>query len=417
MSPERDSPNEPSDETLEGNPSEQPSLQKTPTNVMNNDTLEDSARIHMMSDDREEGITPSSSRSHTHQTEVSDDGAIKKIVEIVEGRFIGGHASHEITNHIKSFFPGAYPSWKEVPNDKRDIIFDKFKEDFTWRGVSDAQVRNIWNDVAKHSYSRLLFYARKDAKGKCRDHTYTGARNHRPKFIKTPIWHELIDKHWNTEKFTKKCDIASKNRRTEKDGKIPTHTGGSVNFVTVWKNMEKEKKRPVSRCEVYLRTHKKKKGTEEFVDKAAELVYEKYMELVTQVHGESVANDITFYDNDLWKEAAGGEKRGKVYGQISPYDFGTRRGNFLSGGSSTCSSSQQENEAWEERVRDEMKKEMEDKLDEQRKLFEEKMKEQEERLKEQEERLKEREDKIQEEQEHMKKQMYKIMRAINGRKK
>lgn len=413
---ERDSPIEPSDEASEDSFFEEPYVGQNTTNFMEDDVSGGETEIHTMGDGRDGGIPPSSSRRYTHQTEVSDDGTVKKIVEIVNGRFIGGHVSHEITNDIKSFFPGAYPTWGKVPNDEKTIIFDKFQEKWTWAGATSEQVRSIWNNVARGSYNRALSTARNDALDKSRDRSYTEARKYRPSFINQDYWNALIT-GWDTSEFKLKCETASKNRRTTKEGKIPTHTGGSINFVTHWKNMELEKKRQVGQYEVFLRTHKKKQGTGDFVDKAAELTQEKYKELVTQVHGEGVATDYTFYDGNLWKEAAGGAKKGKVYGSISQ-SSGTRHENATT--ASKCGTTSHDVEALEEmkeKLREEMdvemKKQMEDKLAEQRMMFEEKMKEQEEKLKqEQEER-----EKMQEVQSQMKKQMETFVRSLNASKK
>lgn len=61
----------------------------------------------------------------------------------------------------------------------------------------------------------------------------------------------------------------------------------------------------------------------------------------------------------------------------------------------------------------EINKQLEDKLDEQRRMFEEKLKEQEEKLKKEQEQKK----KIIEDQAEMKKQMELFMRAVNSSKK
>ena len=43
---------------------------------------------------------------------------------------MGSKIPAEITKNLKSFFPGPYPSWKKVPEDKQEYQWSKFQVRF-----------------------------------------------------------------------------------------------------------------------------------------------------------------------------------------------------------------------------------------------------------------------------------------------
>ena len=96
---------------------------------------------------------------------------------------------------------------------------------------------------------------------------------------------------------------------------------------------------------------------------------------MSETYGTDDLDGDTFFDKELWLKAVGGEKKGRVYGQ-SPGVSSSKDNSF-------SVNSAEDSEALEARIREQMNKQLEEKLEEQKRAFELKIKEQDVQMKKQ----------------------------------
>ncbi|GJS58919.1 transposase, Ptta/En/Spm [Tanacetum coccineum] len=140
---------------------------------------------------------------------------------------------------------------------------------------------------------------------------------------------EAATRMWNTSRWKKKSNVARQNRLTEVDGEVSKHTAGSKTILQHKFQMEKEKKRPVSLLEAYHRTHTSTNVSSEAsgsgMDEASEGRTREYVTASSKRVADAVeaaivdklgpdASEHPSNDFDLWGEATGGRKKGKLVG-------------------------------------------------------------------------------------------------------
>ena len=58
-----------------------------------------------------------------------------------------------------------------------------------------------------------------------------------PAWINNDDWNQMIKDVWSTPEFQRRSESARRNRLTKTDGKISTHSGGTVLFASYQANM------------------------------------------------------------------------------------------------------------------------------------------------------------------------------------
>ncbi|XP_073261204.1 uncharacterized protein [Populus alba] len=124
----------------------------------------------------------------------------------------------------------------------------------------------------------------------------------------------MIKDVWSTPEFQRRSESARRNRLSQTDGKISTHSGGTVSFASYRANMQEEaggKEPPWD--DVFSALHQSTKQSGSFVDNKSKKVVENYkMEMISK-YGTDRENHPSF-DGAAWCAASGGVTKGRVYG-------------------------------------------------------------------------------------------------------
>ncbi|XP_058729649.1 proline-rich receptor-like protein kinase PERK8 isoform X4 [Vicia villosa] len=129
--------------------------------------------------------------------------------------FLPSHpAAKEIGDIIKSNFYEAWPSWKKIHIDKRDIWFAAFKKRFNICPPDDAWARKNFEirgaAVMKNNLNKVR------------------TTMNRPRWIGSDVWNSLCNQ-WGTQEFKKKRIQAKTNRASDCGGFGGSlHTCGSI---------------------------------------------------------------------------------------------------------------------------------------------------------------------------------------------
>ncbi|KAK7246728.1 hypothetical protein RIF29_41598 [Crotalaria pallida] len=150
-------------------------------------------------------------------------------------------------------------------------------------------------------------------------------KNKRPSWIGPELWETLLALFDNSEEKNKR-EKAKENRASTKGGSM--YTGGSINQIQHAQDMSKKIRRIVDVGELFKRTHTRK-DTGEFVEERAKQTYEDYMmrleqAISSQSPESSASNNLDELKARCWLEAAGGKKKGKVYGTGSAVSYVVR---------------------------------------------------------------------------------------------
>ncbi|KAL7594280.1 hypothetical protein Lser_V15G29465 [Lactuca serriola] len=173
-------------------------------------------------------------------------------------------------------------------------------------------------------------------------------KDYRPNWIKKEYWEKMINEVLTTSKWKRLSQSGKNNRNKLEDGSISKHTGGSISIRQHKKRMQAMLKRPPTGVELYARLHTKR-STQEYITPKAAKVKEAYESAMVAKFGDDTSCH-PLLDNETWCDVSGGVKKGRIYGFGSVSDPAS----FLEGTSSTITSQ----EVVYERVRNEMRGEM-----------------------------------------------------------
>ncbi|MQM18706.1 hypothetical protein Taro_051700 [Colocasia esculenta] len=118
-----------------------------------------------------------------------------------------------------------------------------------------------------------------------------------PVWLRRDYWESLCER-WATGPWQERSQAAKCNRSTHPEKNV--HTSGSVSYVTHSQKLHHELERAPTFRELFDRTHKRK-GTDDYVSESARTI---------AVKGTSQPD----LDLEAWVDAAGGPRKGRVYG-------------------------------------------------------------------------------------------------------
>ncbi|MQM04179.1 hypothetical protein Taro_036974 [Colocasia esculenta] len=108
---------------------------------------------------------------------------------------------------------------------------------------------------------------------------------------------------------------AKRNRATHPEKNL--HTSGSISYATHSQKLRHELERAPTFRELFDRTHKRK-GTDDYVSESARTIAETYDRMMTDCYVEGTPwPDL---DPEAWVDAAGGLRKGRVYGFGDSHD-------------------------------------------------------------------------------------------------
>ncbi|CAI9285703.1 unnamed protein product [Lactuca saligna] len=302
---------------------------------------------------------PSSSvRGSNILEQVPSNPSKRKFIEVDSEKEFTDQISviRAITCILKTMFDGPWTSWKKVDKEHRDAMWEHFKGLYVWPEETDVLARKVWEDCMKKRFPDVMRRAReaslKLAKAANVNASLEGdlslLKDYRLNWIKNEYWEKMINEVWTTSKWKRLSQSGKNNRNKLEDGYVSKHTGGSISIRQHKKRMQAMLKRPPTGVELYARLHTKR-STQEYITPKAAKVKEAYESAMVAKFGDDTSCH-PLLDNETWCDVSGGVKKGRIYGFGSVSDPAS----FLEGTSSTITSQ----EVVYERVRNEMRGEM-----------------------------------------------------------
>uniref|UniRef100_A0A6N2N2A2 Uncharacterized protein n=1 Tax=Salix viminalis TaxID=40686 RepID=A0A6N2N2A2_SALVM len=227
--------------------------------------------------------------------------------------FNNASCGREIGIILRTNFKGPWHSWDKVDAMCKDELFKEFKKKYAFPKEDEAIVRKIWEDKARISLNQQLARARNKAMSIIGTTNIIDCLDKGPVWIQNEDWNTMINDVWSTDRFCKRSKTSKQNRLKQTDGKISTHSAGSVSFASYRASMQEQaggKELPWD--EVFSALHQKSNETGTFVDNRSKIV-EKYRNEMVAKYGPDQDNHPSF-DGAAWCEASGGVSKGRVYG-------------------------------------------------------------------------------------------------------
>uniref|UniRef100_A0A6N2MKS2 Uncharacterized protein n=1 Tax=Salix viminalis TaxID=40686 RepID=A0A6N2MKS2_SALVM len=228
--------------------------------------------------------------------------------------FNNASCGREIGIILRTNFKGPWHSWDKVDAMCKDELFKEFKKKYAFPEEDEAIVRKIWEDKARISLNQQLARARNKAMSIIGTTNIIDCLDKGPVWIQNEDWNTMINDVWSTDRFCKRSKTSKQNRLKKTDGKISTHSAGSVSFASYRASMQEQaggKELPWD--EVFSALHQKSNETDTFVDNRSKTVVEKYRNEMVARYGPDQDNHPSF-DGAAWCEASGGVRKGRVYG-------------------------------------------------------------------------------------------------------
>ncbi|KAJ0478773.1 putative transposase, Ptta/En/Spm, plant [Helianthus annuus] len=273
-------------------------------------------------------------------------------IYIIDGEFSNQITATRIIGvNLKGMWSGPWKSWKDVPNEDKKRLFERFHCYFQWEEKWNGEIYSCWEQCIAGKIPDLLGRVRDQAKetAKSKDvlveDDMSVLTDFKPPWIKTETWKQMIE-IWNTPEWKAKSKRNKKIRTESKGGK---HTLGSQTYATAKRKVAEIIGREPAHSEMWKQTHLRKgsrpfdkdldcsssvvenvdledvdlEGVElegnvqekksAWVDDRAHDTWVKYEGLLLEKYGEESSQHREL-DKELWYRAAGGKKRGKVYG-------------------------------------------------------------------------------------------------------
>ncbi|KAK1410918.1 hypothetical protein QVD17_37460 [Tagetes erecta] len=243
-------------------------------------------------------------------------------------------ATRTIKANFEAMWSGPWETWKDVPKEDRQRLFERFQGYYQWEKNWDAKVHRCWNRINARKLSGMLRRVRKGAisiatkKGLEVGDDLSVLLDFKPPWIDSESWTKLVE-IWNTPEWKAKSIRNTQNRAKS----TCKHTLGSQSFVTAKLSADKKLGREISFDEMWMQAHCKKGSRP--LDKVSEgeglgdgldleenvhkdvwsdmrsfQTYEKYKAYVVEKYGD----EGTLFDYDGWIQASGGMNKGKLYG-------------------------------------------------------------------------------------------------------
>uniref|UniRef100_A0A6N2L991 Uncharacterized protein n=1 Tax=Salix viminalis TaxID=40686 RepID=A0A6N2L991_SALVM len=266
--------------------------------------------------------------------------------------FNNASCGREIGIILRSNFKGPWYSWDKVDAMCKDELFKEFKlaiqcdilssgfqkpvNTLNWPPFSsilvtlggpggpgkrnkyafpeedEVIVRKIWEDKARTCLNLQLTRARKKAMSIIGTTNIIDCLDKGPVWIQNEDWNTMINDVWSTDRFCKRSKTSKQNRLKQTDGKISTHSAGSVSFAS-YRATRTGRGKELPWDEVFSALHQKSNETGTFVDNRSKIVVEKYRNEMVARYGPDQDNHPSF-DGAAWCEASGGVSKGRVYG-------------------------------------------------------------------------------------------------------
>ncbi|KAK1440340.1 hypothetical protein QVD17_06165 [Tagetes erecta] len=264
---------------------------------------------------------------------------------IEDGEFSNQKACTRIIGTIlRALWSGPWESWRNVSTKDKMRLFERFQCYFQWDESWNAEIHKTFEKCIAGKFPDLLGRVRDEAEamaiyqGFLVEDDMSVLIDFKPPWIRIEIWKQMIE-IWNTPEFKAKRE-RNKSNRSKSTGGI--HTLGSQTYVTAKRKAAEAIGRELSHIEMWKQSHCKKgsrpldkdlsllveevdfedvdldENIEEenldWVDDRARETWVKYKECLVNKYGKEQCKHPKSVDKDLWIQASGGIKKGKVYG-------------------------------------------------------------------------------------------------------
>ncbi|GJT22178.1 uncharacterized protein Tco_0892115 [Tanacetum coccineum] len=229
----------------------------------------------------------------------------RPMITLYYGGFAESYVTRDIISIFKVLFYGPWATWRKVDQESRDYTFEEFQDLYQWHPSKNAAVYKAWERVMSSRYSDILGQCRRDAAHRATIDNITVGNDLSVLKPYTPSW--IDQAHWD--------NMIDRLR-------IQYHSSTQV-------PNGKRKKWPVSLLEAYHRTNTSTNVSSEALgsrmDEASEGRMREYVTTsskrvadaveaaIVEKHGPD-ASEHPPNDFDLWGEATGGRKKGKLVG-------------------------------------------------------------------------------------------------------
>ncbi|KAD4179982.1 hypothetical protein E3N88_28573 [Mikania micrantha] len=278
-------------------------------------------------------------RGHASQVQVPEP-MNREWIWIEDGEFSNQEASTRIIGVIlKAMWNGPWDSWRDVSNEDRKRLFERFQSYFQWEAKWNASICRHWDKCIARKFPDLLRRVRNEAKETARKQglevgdDMSVLIDFKPPWIRTDIWKQMIG-IWNTPEWKAKSKRNSDIKSKSIGGK---HTLGSQTYMTAKRKAAKILGRELQPHEMWKQSHCRKgsrpldkdlscssslvsdvdseENIEEenlvWVDDRAKETWDKYDGYLVEKYGDERGKHPKF-DKDLWSRAAGGKNKEKV---------------------------------------------------------------------------------------------------------
>ncbi|KAL0348094.1 UNVERIFIED_CONTAM: hypothetical protein Sangu_1037200 [Sesamum angustifolium] len=201
-----------------------------------------------------------------------------------------------------------WKSHKPIPQSPKNFWFEELKRVYWW-DCPDTLMQNIFNSYATSWLSKTFAEAR--------------VAGTQPNWLGDGIWHDL-QAYWNSDEFKAKSAKNKVNRVANPVAASTVYCGGSSSVGMHKRKLEAQLGRPPNRMEVFADCYKKKangtwsgKRAEEVVKTYRKLLEERVSQPASGEVGSSDGTSSIVQEDQLWTEAVGGRKRGRVFGMGS----------------------------------------------------------------------------------------------------
>ncbi|MQL83996.1 hypothetical protein Taro_016495 [Colocasia esculenta] len=225
------------------------------------------------------------------------------------GKIDPGPASRYITSLLHAHVPGPVDSSKEFPLSVRDLLFDMFTQRYMFMRPKDLpRARAVWESTAQTNFRKSMWEARDKAVKIIGSQDPTTWMDYGPVWMRRDYWKSLCHR-WATGPWQEMSQAAKRNLATHPEKNV--HTSRSVSYATHNQKLRHELERPLTSCELFDWTHKRK-GTDDYVSESACMITETYDRTMADRYEEGTPQPDL--DPEAWVDVAGGLRKGRVYG-------------------------------------------------------------------------------------------------------
>ncbi|MQL91079.1 hypothetical protein Taro_023687, partial [Colocasia esculenta] len=221
------------------------------------------------------------------------------------GKIDPGSASLYITSLVHAHIPGPVDAWREFPVPVRDLLFDMFA--FT-RPEDLPRARAVWESTAQTNLRKSMWETRDKAMKTTGNRDPMAWLDYGPVWLRRDYWESLFER-WAAGPWQERSQAAKRNRSSIPEKNV--HTSGSVSYATHNQKLHHELERAPTFSELFDRTHKRK-GTNDYVSESARTISKTYDRTMAERYPEGTPQPDL--DPEAWVDAAGGPRKGRVYG-------------------------------------------------------------------------------------------------------